>query len=79
MAVEMTLQAVRGAVERYCDANYPEAALAFLCGSHARRTARDDSDVDLVILDPGTESVLFQGVWNARALGRALQVTQPGG
>jgi predicted nucleotidyltransferase len=50
------------AVHRYSDACFPDASLVLLCGSWARCAAHDDSDLDVVVLDPGMTDVLFQSV-----------------
>lgn len=59
---ERTLKTAIDAVNRYCHATYPEATLVLLCGSWARDAAHDDSDLDVLVLDPGMTEILFEGV-----------------
>ena len=57
-----TLETAIDAVGRYCDATYPGATLVLLCGSWVRGQAHDDSDIDVLVLDPNMADVLFEGV-----------------
>ena len=49
-------------VRQYCDSTYPGAILVLLCGSWARNQAHDDSDLDVLVLDPSMGDLLFEGV-----------------
>ena len=57
-----TQKAAVSAARRYCAAHYPDAELVLLCGSWARGTAHSDSDIDIVVLDPGVSELIFEGV-----------------
>lgn len=49
-------------VRRFCDASFPGASLVLLCGSWARGQARADSDLDVIVVDPGMSDILCQAV-----------------
>jgi predicted nucleotidyltransferase len=53
---------VRGVATRYCATCYPDAEMVFLCGSWARGTAHEQSDIDLVVLSPTANGLFFEGV-----------------
>lgn len=56
-----TQDAALSAARRYCAEHYPDAKLVLLCGSWARGTAHDDSDIDIVVLNPGMSELVFEG------------------
>ncbi|MCB0061949.1 MAG: nucleotidyltransferase domain-containing protein, partial [Caldilineaceae bacterium] len=56
-----TRDAAISAARRYCAEHYPNAKLVLLCGSWARGTAHGDSDIDIVVLNPGMSELVFEG------------------
>ena len=56
---QRTLDDAKEVVRRYCSSAYPEATLILLCGSWSRNTANEDSDIDILVLDPGTAGYVF--------------------
>lgn len=51
------------AARRFSNARFPGASLTMLCGSWARGCAHPNSDLDLIVVDPGLDDeVLFEGV-----------------
>jgi hypothetical protein len=49
--------------KRFYDTRFPDASLVLLNGSWAKNSANEDSDIDLLIIDPNMSDVLFEGVF----------------
>lgn len=47
---------------RFCREKHPEHVCAFLGGSWARACAHEESDLDLVVVDPTVKGVRFEGL-----------------
>ncbi len=56
---QKSLHEAKDVVRRYCRSAYPEASLILLCGSWSRNTANEDSDIDILVLDPATVDYVF--------------------
>lgn len=56
---QKTLDDAIEVVRRYTNSAYPEASLILLCGSWSRNVANEDSDIDILVLDPNTSTYVF--------------------
>ena len=46
---------------KYLNKKHPNAEAAFLCGSWAKGTAHENSDIDIIVIDPRLDDVFFEG------------------